>query len=113
MNARGDFLQVTGQHVSGRHFEAPEPPILRRRVDPLSVVQMQNCGSRYGCVLFHCQPVERRGDEHPEAHQAGILHLQPDLRGTDVRVYHWQDVADSPLQDAIRIRRQMDVRILA
>ena len=76
-------------------------------------MQVQDRGGRYCGVLFRRFAVERRGDEHPEPHETGILHFQPDLRRANVRVHDRQNVADSPLQNPARISDQMDVRVLA
>ena len=76
-------------------------------------MQVQNRGGRHGRALFHGLAVERRGDEHAEPHQAGILHFQPDLGGANVGIDDRQNVADPPLQNAVRISDQMDVGIFA
>src|ERR1700683_1355476 len=82
LDAGNDFLLLAGQHGSGDHFHAFEMSVAQWEVDPLTIVQMQN-RTGWDCGLgFRLLAVERGGDEHSDAHQAGILHLDTHLGST-------------------------------
>ena len=53
--------------------------------------------------------VERGRDEHSDAHQAGIFHLEAHLGGAQAGIENRQNVVDAGLEDLIGIGAEMDI----
>jgi len=72
-------------------------------------VQVQN-RTGWDCGLgFRLLAVERGGDEHSDAHQAGILHLNTHLSGTEAGIENGKNVVDATLEDPVGIGIETDV----
>src|SRR3984957_6808469 len=78
-------------------------------VNPLAIVQVQNCRGWNGGVSFGMLPVEGRGHEHSHPHNPWVWHLDSNFCGTEVGIENRQNVIDPALQGPIGIRIQADV----
>src|SRR5262245_6449755 len=72
---------------------------------------MENCGRGNYRAHLLVLAVERRGHEHADAHQPRILHLEANLRSTDIRVENRSDIVDSRFEYSAGIRVQTHVRV--
>ena len=78
---------LSGKHVAATATrDAAELALAGGDVDPVAVVQVQDCGRGDGWLGLRGLAVEGRGGEHADAHQhAGIVNLDADLGGVDLR----------------------------
>src|SRR5208283_5491884 len=66
------FLHVAGKHGPRHDFETLEMARPNRRVHPLPVMQVKNCGGGDGRMRFRLLPVEGRSNKHADTHQSRI-----------------------------------------
>src|ERR1035441_4583387 len=113
LNARAYLLHIDGKHISAGHCHPPELSGVRGHVHPVAIVQVQDRGSRNHRMHLALLAVEGGFDEHTEAHEPGVLHLQPDLGGAEIRVEGGTDVAQSPPENLVGESVQTDLRVFA
>src|ERR1035438_4912528 len=113
LNARANLLHIAGEHVSVGHCHAPELPGVGGHVHPVVIVQVQDRGSRDHRMHLALLAVEGSFDEHPEAREPRVLHLQPYLGGAEVWVEGGTDIADAPFENLVRESVQTDFRKFA
>ena len=90
-----NLLHVSRKHLSGRYFNAVEFFVIAWNIDPISIVQMQNCSCRHRRIRDFSFPMESGGHEHSHFHDSRILHLDSHFGGPDIGIEDRQNLADS------------------
>ena len=97
-----------------RTDDAAELAFAGRHVDPVAIVQMQDGAGGYLGVGLDGFAVNGRGGEHANTHEGvGIVDLNADFGGADLRIEDGADVADDAGENAVGIGGEADVRLLA
>ncbi len=115
LKPRADFLLLgwgARKHFAGHHFHAPEAAMFHGCVYPIAVVQMQHRGGWNRCEGFSFWAVEGGGGKHAESHHPRIRNFQADLRRAQVGIEDGADIGDPAFKHLVRIRVQMNVRVL-
>src|SRR5579872_926358 len=109
-----NLLETSRQHLSSHYLDPLKRPALGGNVNPIAIVQMKNSrGWNSGSVL-RVHPLECGGHEHPEAKDiVGIFNFEADLGRANIRIHDRTNTGDSALQNPIRIRVQVNVRVLS
>src|ERR1017187_764373 len=113
MDSRTDLLHLARQHLSTGYFDAPELGLPGRHVHPVAVMEVQHRGSRDDRMELFPLPLECGPDEHPQSHEPGIFHLQPNLGRVEIRIEDGTDIADARPENLVRVCVQADVSVLA
>ena len=100
-HARDYFLRVAGEHFSGDDGDALEFIAARGDIDPITIVQVEDCRSWDGRVRFFFLSAEGGGHEHAGAHVTGIVDLDTNFGGADIGIEDGADVADGAFDDLI------------
>lgn len=108
-HARDYFLRIAGEHFSSDDGDALEFISARGRIDPIAIVQVEDCRSWDRRMGFLLLSAESGGDEHAGAHVAGIVDLDTNFGGADRGIEDGTDVADGAFDDLIGIGVEADV----
>src|SRR5579885_3380417 len=81
-----DLLHAPRQGIAADHFDAAELVARGGHIHPVAIVNVEHCRGRQGGMCHRSSSAERGGNEHAEAHDSRIRHLDAHLGGTDVRI---------------------------
>ena len=115
LEPRLDLLQirVVRQQISADHFHAAKLLVGRGNEDEIAIVHVQDGGRRDDGVHLLGLTAEGGPHEHAQPHDSGILHFNSNLGGADIGIENRANVADLPLEHAIGIGIQADLRRIA
>jgi len=113
VDAGFNFLHVLGEYAAALHLHPAKCSCVPRHKDPVTVMQVENCGRGHGGMRDLLAGMKRGGHKHADTQQPRIRHLQTDLSGASAGVKNRANIIYATVQHEVGISSQSDIGVFA